>query len=205
MDYNFFLSWRLECKVKRLETCQLTYEIWMIRSQLVMKLICMRLVNWLPKGHALCHDWCNIIRICGSLSPSGTWGGAVGVRHTKTRQNPRSNTRIGGRKKQRDVNTFMAKKLWESVPSGMTPQSMFDFVFEHFMQGSKGQYHLENIQHKCISTEYQAEEKSDKTLSGSLGAHRWRWRFSMLILALVRLCSPQLGYQFRYHFAFHCH
>ena len=44
----------------------------------------------------------------------------------------------------------MAKKLRGSVPSGMTPQSMFDFVFEHFMQGSKGQYDLENIEHNPL-------------------------------------------------------
>lgn len=73
-------------RVKRLETCQLTDEIWVIRSQLVMKLICMRLVNWFPKGHALRHDWCNIIRICGPSLPSRRLGGAVGVRHTKIRQ-----------------------------------------------------------------------------------------------------------------------
>ena len=42
----------------------------------------------------------------------------------------------------------MAKKMRESAPSGMTPQSMFDFVFERFMQGTKGQYDLENIEHK---------------------------------------------------------
>lgn len=30
----------------------------------------------------------------------------------------------------------------------MTPQTMFDFVFERFMQSSKGQYDLENIDHK---------------------------------------------------------
>ena len=70
------------------------------------------------------------------------------MRHTKIRQNPRSNTRIGKKEKQRDVNTFMAKKLREPAPPGMAPQSMFNFVFERFMQGSKGQYDLENIEHK---------------------------------------------------------
>ena len=42
----------------------------------------------------------------------------------------------------------MAKKLRESAPPGITPQTMFDFVFERFMQRSKGQYDLENIEHK---------------------------------------------------------
>jgi hypothetical protein len=42
----------------------------------------------------------------------------------------------------------MAIKLRESVPSGVTPQSMFDFVFERFMQGSKRQYDLETIKYK---------------------------------------------------------
>jgi hypothetical protein len=37
----------------------------------------------------------------------------------------------------------MAKKKQEPAPSGMTPQIMFDFVFKHFIQGSKGQYDLE--------------------------------------------------------------
>ena len=42
---DYFFNTTREEKVKGLETCQLTYEIWMIRSQLVVKLICMRLVN----------------------------------------------------------------------------------------------------------------------------------------------------------------